>query len=142
MLTTDERARLFHLAGETVAPGSQIDRDVPEGILHLLACITEIPAHVIDAKYDILAWNHLATPFIGDPSQPGVERNMQRWIVHSPNLREYLCDDLRSEFIRSGVTDLRAVARWPRRPACVVGRRPKRGSAGNSPPDESRKNFA
>src|SRR5262245_19194970 len=51
MLTMDERAYLFHLAGETVSPGSRLDRDVPDGIRHLLACMTEIPAYVIDAKY-------------------------------------------------------------------------------------------
>lgn len=114
MLTMDERSHLFHLAGETVSPGSRLDRDVPDGIRHLLACMTEIPAYVIDAKYDILAWNELATSFIGDLSRPGVERNMLRWIFGSPNLGEYLCDDARSEFVRSGVADLRAAAaRYP-----------------------------
>jgi transcriptional regulator with XRE-family HTH domain len=114
MLTMDERAHLFHLAGETVSPGSRLDRDVPEGIRNLLACMTETPAYVIDAKYDILAWNELATVFIGDLSQPGSERNMLRWIFRSPNLGEYLCDDTRSEFVRSGVADLRAAAaRYP-----------------------------
>lgn len=110
MLTMDERSHLFHLAGETVSPGSRLDRDVPDGIRHLLACMTEIPAYVIDAKYDILAWNELATSFIGDLSRPGVERNMLRWIFRSPDLGEYLCDDARSEFVRSGVADLRAAA--------------------------------
>lgn len=114
MLTMDERAHLFHLAGETVAPGSRLDRDVPDGIRHLLASMTEIPAYVIDAKYDILAWNELALSFIGDLSRPGTERNMLRWIFRSPMLREYLCDDERSEFVRSGVADLRAAAgRYP-----------------------------
>jgi transcriptional regulator with XRE-family HTH domain len=114
MLTMDERAHLFHLAGETVSPGSRLDRDVPEGIRNLLACMTETPAYVIDAKYDILAWNEPATAFIGDLSQPGSERNMLRWIFRSPNLSEYLCDDTRSEFVRSGVADLRAAAaRYP-----------------------------
>jgi hypothetical protein len=114
MLTMDERAHLFHLAGETVSPGSRIDRDVPEGIRNLLACMTETPAYVIDAKYDILAWNDLALSFIGDLSRPGTERNMLRWIFRSPRLSEYLCDDTRSEFVRSGVADLRAAAaRYP-----------------------------
>jgi transcriptional regulator with XRE-family HTH domain len=114
MLTMDERSHLFHLAGETVAPGSRIDRDVPEGVLHLLACMTEIPAYVIDAKYDILAWNDIAKSFIGDLSQPGMERNMLRWIFSSANLRRYLCDDAHGDFVRSGVADLRAAAaRYP-----------------------------
>lgn len=114
MLTMDERAHLFHLVGETVSPGSRVDRDVPDGIRHLLACISEVPAYVIDAKYDILAWNALAKSFIGDLSRPGVERNMLRWIFRSPMLRDYLCDEERGEFVRSGVADLRAAAaRYP-----------------------------
>ena len=28
----------------------------------------DTPAYVVDAKYDILAWNRLATYFVGDPS--------------------------------------------------------------------------
>lgn len=118
MLTMDERAHLFHLAGETVAPGSRVDRDVPDGIRHLLACMSEIPAYVIDAKYDILAWNEFATAFIGDLNRPGVERNMLRWIFRSPMLCEYLCDETRGEFVRSGVADLRAAAgRYPDDPS-------------------------
>jgi transcriptional regulator with XRE-family HTH domain len=114
MLSMDERAHLFHLAGETVSPGSRADRDVPSGIRHLLASMTEQPAYVIDAKYDVLAWNDLATEFIGDLSAPGVERNMVRWIFNSPHLHEHLTDPQRSAFVRSAVADLRAAsARYP-----------------------------
>lgn len=121
MLTMDEREHLFHLAGDTVAPGSRLDRDVPDGIRHLLAALTEIPAYVIDAKYDILAWNDLAMFFIGDLNRPGAERNMLRWIFNSPGLREYLCDDERGEFVRSGVADLRAsAAKYPDDPSITA----------------------
>jgi hypothetical protein len=35
---------------------------------------------VVDAKYDILAWNELATYFIGDLSDhPDSDRNVIRW---------------------------------------------------------------
>jgi len=114
MLSMDERAHLFHLAGETVSPGSRADRDVPNGIRHLLASMTEQPAYVIDAKYDILAWNDLATEFVGDLTAPDTERNMLRWIFNSPNLPEYLGHPQRNEFVRSAVADLRAAsARYP-----------------------------
>ena len=114
MLSIDERAHLFHLAGETVSPVSRDHRDVPTGIRHLLASMTEQPAYVIDAKYDILAWNDLAMEFVGDLSAPETERNMLRWIFNAPNLQEYLRDPQRSEFVRSAVADLRAAsARYP-----------------------------
>jgi len=112
MLSIDERAHLFHLAGETVSPTSRPGGDVPRGIRNMITAMTDQPAYVIDAKYDILAWNELATEFIGDLSVPGTERNMLRWIFSSPRLAEYLCDH--SEFVRSAVADLRASsARYP-----------------------------
>ncbi len=118
MLTMDEREHLFHLAGETVSPASRLDRDVPTGIRHVLATLTETPAYVIDAKYDILAWNDLAVFFIGDLSVAGTERNMLRWLFGSPFLDEYLRDESHSEFVRSGVADLRASAgRYPDDPS-------------------------
>lgn len=110
MLTMDERAHLFHLAGETVSPGARPDRDVPPGIRHLLAGMSEQPAYVIDANYDVLAWNDLATEFIGDLSGPGTERNMVRWIFRSPMLREHLASARHRDFIRSAVADLRAAS--------------------------------
>ncbi|NUT32373.1 MAG: helix-turn-helix domain-containing protein [Hamadaea sp.] len=110
MLTMDERAHLFHLAGETVSPAGRPDRDVPSGIRHLLAAMSEQPAYVIDANYDILAWNDLATEFIGDLSAPGVDRNMVRWIFRSPMLREHLQSERHRDFIRSAVADLRAAS--------------------------------
>jgi transcriptional regulator with XRE-family HTH domain len=114
MLSIDERVHLFHLAGETISPASRPGREVPRGILNLLASMSDLPAYVIDAKYDILAWNELAKEFIGDLSVPGVERNMLRWIFSSRNLPEYLCDQYQSAFVRSAVADLRAAAgRYP-----------------------------
>jgi len=118
MLTMDEREHLFHLAGETVSPASRLDRDVPTGIRHVLAALTETPAYVIDAKYDILAWNDLAVYFIGDLNVAGTERNMLRWVFGSAFLDDYLRDESRSEFVRSGVADLRASAgRYPDDPS-------------------------
>ncbi|MEV6971090.1 helix-turn-helix transcriptional regulator [Hamadaea sp. NPDC051192] len=114
MLSIDERAYLFHLAGETVSPASRPAGDVPRGILNMISAMSDQPAYVIDVKYDILAWNELATEFIGDLSAPGVERNMLRWIFRSPHLAEYLCDLDHSVFVRSAVADLRAAsARYP-----------------------------
>lgn len=40
----------------------------PPAVRFLLDSLAETPAYVVDAKYDILAWNALATHFIGDLS--------------------------------------------------------------------------
>jgi hypothetical protein len=39
---------------------------VPTGILHLLDRLDDTPAYVIDCKYDVLAWNHMAVALLGD----------------------------------------------------------------------------
>jgi hypothetical protein len=37
-------------------------------IRYLLDSMGETQTYVVDAKYDVLAWNRLATHFIGDPA--------------------------------------------------------------------------
>jgi transcriptional regulator with XRE-family HTH domain len=115
MLSIDERNHLFHLAGETPAPASGPRRDVPVGILNMLAGLEDVPAYVLDAKYDILAWNPLAGLLMGDlDAVPPDERNVIRWIFRSPDLEDHLCDGERGRFARSSVMDLRAAAgRYP-----------------------------
>jgi transcriptional regulator with XRE-family HTH domain len=115
MLTTDERAHLFHLAGHTPAPTRGPRQDVPQGILQLLAGLDATPAYVLDAKYNILAWNPMLTALYGDMSQtPQRERNVIRWIFSMPDLKEHLCDEEKSLFARGSVADLRAAAaRYP-----------------------------
>ena len=68
MLTADEREYLFRLAGESPPPTAGPSREISPGIRNLLDSMPETPAYVVDAKYDVLAWNSLATHFIGDLS--------------------------------------------------------------------------
>jgi transcriptional regulator with XRE-family HTH domain len=78
MLTADERDYVFRLAGQSppLLPGPS--RDITPGIRHLLDSMPETPAYVVDAAYNILAWNQLATHFIGNLA--GYEDpNMIRW---------------------------------------------------------------
>ncbi|GAA3147953.1 helix-turn-helix transcriptional regulator [Planomonospora alba] len=119
MLTADERAHLFHLAGEVPVPGGRPSRDVPEGVLNMLASMEDVPAYVMDAKYDILAWNPLAGALLDglDRAGPG-DRNMIRRIFRSPGLRAGLCDEVSGRFARAAVADLRAAAaRYPGDPS-------------------------
>ncbi|MEU0567971.1 helix-turn-helix transcriptional regulator [Nonomuraea sp. NPDC005983] len=114
MLSQDERAHLFHLAGQPVET-SRRTSDVPDRMLHLIAFLEEVPAYVLDARYDILAWNPLASVLMGDlDAQPLDDRNVIRWVFRSPDLAERLSDEARSRFARASIADLRAAAgRYP-----------------------------
>jgi hypothetical protein len=115
MLTGDERAYLFHLAGEAAPASGGPTREVRVALRSLLATMNDIPAYVMDAKYDVLAWNHLATFFIGDLEQvPAEDRNVLRWMFTAPRDDTYWDDKDALAFARSSVADLRAAAaRYP-----------------------------
>lgn len=97
MLTADEREYMFRVAGEAPPPTAGPSKIVPDGILHLMHSLELNPAYVMDAKYDLLAWNRLATHFIGDPDDDPHWSNEQT-----------RC------FAQSSVADLRAaLGRYP-----------------------------
>ena len=115
MLTQDERDYLFRIAGASPPPAAGPSGEVTLATRHLLASLASTPAYVLDAKYDVLAWNQLATCFIGDLSgYPEADRNMLRWIFRQPG-QDVLWDDAdRIAFARHSVADLRAAyARYP-----------------------------
>jgi transcriptional regulator with XRE-family HTH domain len=115
MLTADEREYLFRIGGEEprVTPGPV--REVPAGIRHLLECMPETPAYVVSAKYDVLAWNKLATHFVGDLSAwPVDDRNMIRWMFRRAPDDTVWSDPEAVSFTKSTVAELRAAyARYP-----------------------------
>jgi transcriptional regulator with XRE-family HTH domain len=115
MLTADERAYLFHLAGEAPPPTAGPAREVPAAILTLLDALTDTPAYVMDAKYDILVWNRLATHFMGKMADlPEPDRNLIRWAFTSPESTIHWDDPESVQFVSSSVADLRAAAaRYP-----------------------------
>jgi transcriptional regulator with XRE-family HTH domain len=115
LLTADERAYLFHLAGEAPPPSSGPSREVPAAILTLLESLTDTPAYVMDARFDILAWNRLASLFMGDlAAVPERDRNVLRWAFTSPGSSVSWDDPDSVAFARSGVADFRAAAaRYP-----------------------------
>ncbi len=115
MLTSDEREYLYRVAGQSPPPAASPSREVTPGLRNLIDSLTETPAYVVDAKYDVLAWNTLATHFIGDMS--GVaesDRNMIRWIFRQPPAAGPWADADAVRFTRFTVADLRAsYARYP-----------------------------
>ena len=113
MLSADERDYLFRLAGLSPPPVAGPGREITPGLRHLLDSMPDIPAYVVDAAYNVLAWNRLAIHFIGDLS--GYEdRNMIRWTFRRGPADVIWSDEDFVAFTRSTVADLRAAyARYP-----------------------------
>jgi transcriptional regulator with XRE-family HTH domain len=113
MLTADERDYVFRLAGQSppVLPGPS--REITPGIRHLLDSMPDTPAYVVDAAYNILAWNPLAMHFIGNLA--GYEDpNMIRWTFQRSPTDVIWTDADFLRFTRATVADLRAgYARYP-----------------------------
>lgn len=115
MLNRDERAYLFRVAGESTPPAAGPSREVTPGVRHLIDAMVETPAYVVDAKYDVLAWNRLAVHFVGDLSAvPARDRNMIRWMFRQSHTDRHWEDADTLRFARSSVADLRAAyGRYP-----------------------------
>jgi hypothetical protein len=101
------------MAGEAPPQRARPSREITPGIRHLLDSMPTTPAYVVDAAYNILAWNQLATHFIGDlAGHP--DRNMIRWTFRRPPADSIWGDEHVLGFTRSTVADLRAnYARYP-----------------------------
>jgi len=116
LLNQDERAHLFHLAGDTPEPSSRIATDIPIGVLHMLDSLVDTPAYVVDAKYDLLKANPLARALMGNGERMQLcgSPNMLRGIFTGPDAAEHLRDPDKAKFARSAVADVRAsAARYP-----------------------------
>lgn len=113
-LSDTERSYLFSLVQEGAAYRPGPPQDVPAGILHLLDRLDDTPAYVMDAKWDILAWNPMAAALLGDYSAvPPKDRNGMRWLF-LPATKPGDLDDDHEQLGREAVADLRAAAvRYP-----------------------------
>jgi transcriptional regulator with XRE-family HTH domain len=122
LLTADEREYLYRMADENPPPAEGPSREISPGIANLLDSLPETPAYVVDAKYDILAWNALATYFIGDLSRfAETDRNMIRWMFRMPANAGPWSDPDAECFARSTVADLRAgYGRYPGDPGIAA----------------------
>jgi uncharacterized protein (DUF427 family)/transcriptional regulator with XRE-family HTH domain len=115
ILTQDERDYLFRIAGASPPLTASPVRELTPAIRYLLDSLAETPAYVVDAKYDVLAWNQLATFFIGDLSGvPEADRNMLRWTFRQPDTDVHWNSADTLAFTRSSVAELRAAyGRYP-----------------------------
>ncbi|WP_250004762.1 helix-turn-helix transcriptional regulator [Actinoplanes sp. M2I2] len=78
-LGDDDRSTLFRLAGSAPPAAVRVPTLVPASTQGLLDRITGLPALVLSAKSDVLAWNPLAAALLGDFSaSPPARRNLIR----------------------------------------------------------------
>jgi transcriptional regulator with XRE-family HTH domain len=122
LLTADEREYLYRMADENPPSAEGPSREISPGIRNLLDSLPQTPAYVVDAKYDVLAWNALATHFIGDLSGIAeTDRNMIRWMFRMPATPGPWSDPDAERFARSTVADLRAAyGRYPGDPGIAT----------------------
>ena len=115
-LTDAERDHVFRLAGHAPPRPGRITDTVRPSVLRLMDRFTDLPAMLLNARADVLAWNALAAALVCDFSAiPVARRNLlwQRFAGTAPS-RLVTEPDERDRMDRAAVADLRtAAARYP-----------------------------
>jgi transcriptional regulator with XRE-family HTH domain len=119
-LDTDERNELFHLAGTVPPHAGLIDLHVRPSVLRLIDRFHDLPALVVSAKGDVLAWNAMSSALHGDWSALRPERRNHARLrfltdpTDPPRSRVGDRPGEREETARQTVGNLRSVAaRYP-----------------------------
>ncbi len=112
-LNDTEREHLHRVAGATPPGPGRIRSTVRPSVQRLMDRFTDLPALLMDAKTDVLAWNPMATALLGDLSaMPMSARNMARSGFTGPFRDQNAAD--RERLDRAMVSDLRrSAARYP-----------------------------
>jgi transcriptional regulator with XRE-family HTH domain len=115
-LQSDELAHLHYLAGQAPQPPPRPEPEARPGLLRLLDRLDDTPALICDAKYDVLAWNAMATALLGDfAALPPDGRNVIWRFFTEPAARARYDEAGARQIAREFVADLRSVAaRYPR----------------------------
>jgi transcriptional regulator with XRE-family HTH domain len=113
-VTDTERDHLFHLAGSAPPLPGRIRSAVRPSVLRLMDRFTDLPALLLDAKTEVLAWNPMAVALLGDLSSiPPAGRNVARQAFTGTHRIEVDADE-RERLDRALVSDLRrCAARYP-----------------------------
>ncbi|QUQ71988.1 helix-turn-helix transcriptional regulator [Kutzneria sp. CA-103260] len=112
-LTDDEGAHLARIAGQMPPSPGTPSTTVSAGVQQLLDRVGHLPAYVLSAKYDVLAWNRAAALAITDFAalQPRMCNALR--LAFSTDL----CVGDTERFVGQAVIDLRkAAARYPADP--------------------------
>jgi transcriptional regulator with XRE-family HTH domain len=119
-LSDDDRDMVFRLAGTAPPQAGRVPMLVRPTVLRLLDRMSDLPALVLSAKSDVLAWNPLAAALFGDFSTwPLAQRNLVRQRFLGTGLgRLTLSPD--ADSAADCVACLRAAqARYPRDPDLI-----------------------
>jgi transcriptional regulator with XRE-family HTH domain len=87
-LDADERDHVFHLAGVAPPHAGLIDLHVRPSVLRLIDRFQDLPALVMSAKGDVLAWNAMSSALHGDWSALRPERRNQLRLRFLPDPRD------------------------------------------------------
>lgn len=114
-ITDAEREHMFLLAGGSPPLPGRIRSTVRPGVLRLLDRFTDLPALLLDAKCDLLAWNAMAEALLGDHSAvPMAGRNIARQAFLGEHRVIVADPQQRDQLDRSIASDLRrATGRYP-----------------------------
>jgi transcriptional regulator with XRE-family HTH domain len=124
-LTDDERDHLFHLAGLAPPRPGRLAPGPKPSTLRLLDRFTDLPAMLLDAKGEVLAWNPLAAALLGDFSAvSGGRRNVLWQVFVEGSERIVATPEEAEDMVAMHVANLQAAAaRYPEDPgiARLVG---------------------
>ena len=74
-LTREERGHLFRVAGQAEPGAGRVDRHITPGVQRILDRLADVPVMVVDAGWEVVALNPVATALIGDLSdEPNILR--------------------------------------------------------------------
>ena len=114
-LTDVERDHLYDLAGARPPAPGRICGSPRPSVRRLMERFADLPALLVDAKMDVLAWNAMAIALLGDlDSVPPAERNIAWQCFLNPTGRVRAGPAELARMERAVVADLRAAAgRYP-----------------------------
>ncbi len=115
-LSDAEREHLYRLAGAALPGPGRIRSTVRPSVQRLMDRFTDLPALLMDAKTEVLAWNPMAAALLGDLSaaSPAERTMIRRAFTGARRDPDDPDDPERERLDRALVSDLRrAAARYP-----------------------------
>ena len=117
-LSRDEEAHLFRVAGHAEPRTGRITRHLTPGVQRIVDRLGDVPVTVVDAAWQLVARNALATALLGDFPTEGREANIA-WLLFTRTPTRFVRDaEERAATEVSVVADLHeALGRFPDDPA-------------------------